>query len=830
LSRAAAASSPQVIVRWRKLSGSAAEVEQAARDVAETVVGHLQRQRGGDQLATVRPASDGSWPTVQSEEPLGYREAQARLAGVQWQAIDGGTLLLITESGEILKRKDRARGRGRSSNRGVSEIGLERRPLTINLRPGQGGLQRQLPLSDDEEELLAYGELIWRAVPGGAMLGILELNPEGNAVIIGRLSGDDRSESLASQVRNCLALANHFSERLRPRLAILGKNLTGTEVREVRHPRAGPPPLGVLERDDILQLDEFIEAGWVEHVIFHEATRIARHPLPGEMIFERLIRNDVGLWIAWYGKQIDWAEDGDRLRNDMVFSKRDRDNIVRKLQTARANKGPLAGNGHLGATTFGVIRDKRTHKRHEDPEQMRWVNRAFEIADTGLGDIDDGRGLSIRRVQEVLAEEGFPISYERLRLMLRDPLYATGENTTSLRGIEIEQEPIAFEHPVPLDRYLRVQEALSLRQGSSRETPIGEFLFNYVDTRHVQCLEERNAKGQVPRIKGWVLNGNGTPIKGRRLRHAYFTPEQCKKGGRGRGGCHTWERDYVEPPVVRELRKLASHPEVLRQIAAASRHTLAPSEIRLSEAERAELEREIEQLELDKQTATDQWVLGMAGGRKLRPEEKGFDNYQRFIETYDRQLARCRRRLERDAQAAAAGELRDPRHEERVNAFLEIMTIETPDDPLLRQLRARLFQRIVSRILIDDDGSGPITLTIEGHLIPENATLDQGNPILAAADLLDAYSDRKNGRTPKAEALIEAAETSASSVETDTSSVTEWSVSKVFSDYEKRPTTDALKSVKRQRLDSTDWRLRRGHSAAKGIAAWVVEVVVATED
>ncbi len=390
-----------------------------AQAVAETVVGHLQRRRQGEELVTVRPAAadDESrasvWETTQAAEPVGYREAQARLAGVQWQAVDGGTLLLITESGEILQRKARAHGRRGASNDSMNPTRPERRPLKINVRPGQGGLQRRPDLVDDEEELGSFGEIVWRAVPGGAMLGILELASEGNAAIVARLSGDDKSESLVAQVRNSLALANHFSDRLRPRVAILGKNLSGTEVREVRHPRAGPPPPGVLERDDILLIDGFIEAGWLEHVIFHEATRIARHPLPGEMIFERLIRNDVGLWIAWYGKQINWAEDGDRLRNDMVFSKRDRDNIVRKLQTARANKGPLAGNGHLGPTKLGVIRDRKTHKRTEDPEQMYWINRAFEIADLGLAD-DEG-GLSIRRVQEVLAEEGFEISYEKLR-------------------------------------------------------------------------------------------------------------------------------------------------------------------------------------------------------------------------------------------------------------------------------------------------------------------------------------------------------------------------------------------------------------------------------
>jgi len=52
---------------------------------------------------------------------------------------------------------------------------------------------------------------------------------------------------------------------------------------------------------------------------------------------------------------------------------------------------------------------------------------------------------------------------------------------------------------------------------------------------------------------------------------------------------------------------------------------------------------------------------------------------------------------------------------------LEILTPETPSDPWLRQLRARLFQRIVSKVTIDDSGSGPITVTIEGPLIPEAA-------------------------------------------------------------------------------------------------------------
>ena len=812
---------PEVRVTWRELDASPAQREAQARRIAETVLGHMQRDTSAPEILSARQTSSSdAGETAQAREPLSYVEAADRLAGVQWDPADRGTLLLVTESGEIVTGKPSVRGHDSPSITSVTERARRQSPR-INFRPGRGGTHRRPVDVDVEEELDNYGEIVWRSVNGGAMVGTMELDPKGNTVLFHRLSSDDKGERFIEQLRANIGLANAQSETLRPRVAVFAKNMTGTEIREVRHHRAGAPPSGVLERDDILLLDDYIVAGWVEHVVWRDPTRIARAALPAEMIFATLQREKIGLWIAWYGRQINWTEDGSRLRHDVAFSAQDRDFTVRKLQTALANKGILAGNGHLGPVPIGVVRDKHTRKRRDDPEQMKWINRAYELAESGL--CDDKRGLSVRHVKRALEEEGFVASVETVRRILTRPLYATGENSARLRGVEIGQDAVQMSNPVPLDRYLRVQEMFGLRKGSDKNTPVGEFLFNHVETVHMQCDGCVNKNGVPSRIKGYVTVRRGKERKTRRMWHNTFTPPQCKGTGRGPGGGHSWLRGDLEPHVVEKVREIASHPEILRQLALASRHTLSDADVRLTDLERAQIENEIERLERDKEAATDAWVLGFAGGRQLRDDEKSYKNFEKFISSFDRQIAQKSRRLERDAAAAAASEGKhDPRHEDRLNAFLEIMTVETPDDPAMKILRARLFQRVVSRVVIDDPGDGPIEITVEGHLIPDQSTVDEGNPILAASDLLDDYALKKAGKTPEAELLVERARR----VETDLSALAEESVSALYSTFEGMPSTSQVDEARRRMLDSVEWTTRHRHSARKGVPAWRCPVVV----
>ena len=135
----------------------------------------------------------------------------------------------------------------------------------------------------------------WWPVQGPrTMLGVITLNSEGNAALLGRLSGDDSDDTLIDQVQKGLALEAQYDE-LAVRHVLLALDMSGT--REVRPPRALAPPRGVLERDDILLLEQWIREGWLEHAIWRDPRRIARDVLPAELIAASLRTNRVRMWL-----------------------------------------------------------------------------------------------------------------------------------------------------------------------------------------------------------------------------------------------------------------------------------------------------------------------------------------------------------------------------------------------------------------------------------------------------------------------------------------------------------------------------------------------------
>ena len=571
------------------------------------------------------------------------------------------------------------------------------------------------------------------------MLGVIELNPQGNAVAMCRLSGDDHDDSLIDQVQKALAIEANHSETLSIRYVLLALDMSGT--REVRPQRALAPPPGTLERDDILLLEKWFAEGWVEHAIWRDGRRIAREILPAETILASLRRNRVNLWLVVYGRMIDWNSDRLGIRALNLVSAENRDNIDRELHDARLRKGPLSGNGWQNTPPrFGFYREPRTLQLIEDDEQWPWIHRVFELAD--VGDFANDGGLSTRALAKRLKEEGCPFDHDRLRQILKDPIYATGEYHVLVAGIPVAQRPIPLKNPVPLDRYLRVQTKLELRQGSTKRTPLGEFLFNYADVVHKQCADERSAKGAPILIKGYI---DPNYEDRRMLCHVPTVPAKCHGRGRGQRGGARWERDDLEPPVVELLRGLVEHPAVLEQAAIAARHQITETSPRLTDEQRAQLELELVALEQRLDAAAEEWVESAAKDPTLEIAE-----YQRLAGALRRKQDSIRYRLEADASANGAGSARPtPQNEEEFKkAFLEILTVETPSDPFMLQLRARLFQCLVSRIEIDDDGdpAKPVVLTVEGHLAPAGDGA-AASPLAASRDLLSSYIEQRDGKT-----------------------------------------------------------------------------------
>jgi hypothetical protein len=719
---------------------------------------------------------------------------------------------------------------------GDDSTGLRRRrPATINIRPGTGGAQRKLASRIDRLAGLDKFEILWWPVPGpGTMLGLITRNADGNAVAMCRLSGDDRDDTLIDQIEKALALEAANAETLVYRYILLALDMPGT--REVRPPRALPPEPGTLERDDIIQLEKWFAEGWVEHAVWRDGRRMARDVLPGELIVASLKRHRVNLWLSSYGRMIDWHADRLAMRALNLVAAEDRDNIERSLQDARLRKGPLSGKGWRNSMPrFGFIKDPRTLDRRQDPEQWPWILRAFEFAD--IGDFEDKGGLSTRMLAKALAEEGCPFDHERIRQILKDPIYATGEWTVNVRGIPVAQEPIKLESPVPLDRYQRVQGKLALRQGSTKRTPLGEFLFNYVETLHKQCAGEKWQKNPVV-VRGYVNKGREDE---RYLRHSPGVPACCKGGGRGLYGAFQWNRSDIERPVVEKLRELVEHPAVLAEAAQAVRHQIATTSTRLSVEQRVQLERELEAIVKLEEAAADEWVEKALREAKEDDTEEDLRRraaeYTKGVDSLARKRRGLERRLAADLEARGAEAPRPhaiETEEELKRAFLEILTVETPTDPQLLALRARLFQAIVSGIEIDDDGDPekPIVITILGHLVPDG-TAAAASPLVAGRELLGSYLVRRNGELPEAErrlAQVERVKAEVGEIAPDAETAYEYGYHKAVSvvmDHFFETRGSNLDDLSRRRLESRDWRfhgIRRLGHVPGAEPAWVLTI------
>lgn len=360
---------------WHR-SGDDGARPQAARDVVELLCGLPQRRL---DVPEVIGAPTASGKTAQADEPLSFAEAQARFAGLAWDAGVDGEIALLLSNGETRRRSGGGRMNGRVSEKPLSR----RRPMAINQRPGQGGhmLRADHPgLDDVADGLEAFGQVAWRHASGGAWVGTIELDPAGNTVLMHRLSAydADRGEKLVAQLRPNLALCQRFSE-LVPRLAIVAHNMSGT--RDLRTSQLIPRP-GEPERDDVAELLASVTAGWCKHAVWRDGDRIARDTLPGEALIRELQRAGIGMWLAGWGRKVDYERDRLTLRATMMVSAEERSNSTRRMRMGHVNRGPLAGKGWLYARKFGFRRTS-DDDFEQDPAQTPYILRAFELADVG---------------------------------------------------------------------------------------------------------------------------------------------------------------------------------------------------------------------------------------------------------------------------------------------------------------------------------------------------------------------------------------------------------------------------------------------------------------
>lgn len=798
---------------WHRLPCSQLELEQAARDVVQTLLAERQRRVDAPELIGTRAASRGG--TAQSPETLSYVLAEERIVGLESGDPAGRTLRLRLSGGATLEVKTPARAGARSRLDGMSsELPKpRRRPAGVKIRPANRRAKPRLDPALGLDELL--GVVDWQPASAGAWVAVIKRDPEGNTIGCGRLSGEDRNETMVTQVEGLLDLEERSAE-LTYRYLVLAVDMSGKRL--VRPDPFLPPPRGTAERDDMVIVDQFIQEGWVEHLAFWSVDRIARKVLPAHVLYDRWEANDLGLWLVVNGGQIDYQDDDLLLGVLTMTSSNERKSIVRRTRGGLLRKGPLAGRGHLNSCPTFFRRDELGNVE-EDPAVWKYCLRMFELADLGLG-TTASVGASMREIAAKLAEEGFEIDHDRVRVLLDDIVYSTGEWKVRVSGIEIPQTPIQLNNPVPIDRAQRIQDWLRMRKGGSKNTQLGEVLFNYVETVHRQCEGETGGpKGEKVRIRGY----RDPHIKREKLmlRHKSFVPECCKGKGRGKAGGWTWPVDEFARAAVLKVREIASHPEMLRQLALATRHAIADTSTRLTAEERHELEQQLEALLQQREAAADVWIQEKGG--EGTPD---FDDFQLAVRGFNRRIRALECRLENDEALALAQEREgggEGPEDKRLEDFLEIMTLDTPTDPRMMALRARLFSLVVSKVIIDDDGVGPITLILESPLVPSDSPVELASPLHVAADLLDSYRREKEGRTSREDRVLQHAET----VKTDFESSHSKSVFTLLPELRQLPTGAELERMRRDSLNASNWHHRP--SKPEGAVVWRASVSISTE-
>ena len=189
-----------------------------------------------------------------------------------------------------------------------------------------------------------------------------------------------------------------------------------------------------------------------------------------------------------------------------------------------------------------------------DPEQWRWVKRIHY----GYAQRSDGGRQSTRRLADELAGEGFEMSTTRIREILHDPIYVTGEWTSAYKGRLIRNKPIALSDPIPIDIFA---------------TPVGTFVLNGIKLLHARCMDKtvtdrRNGKpvGIQPTLKGREFQRKH--IRNPAYYHYPRVPDCCHR--------YTLTAADVDKVVVGELRRLASCAELRAAFEKAQRYNTAP--------------------------------------------------------------------------------------------------------------------------------------------------------------------------------------------------------------------------------------------------------------
>lgn len=731
----------------QELPNSIDVAQAAARAIVTALKGLPQPTATPPQASPARP---GQLRLAQSTKPLSFEELNDAFV-FDGKIPDPSTgdrpprRTAFETAGSRQQRwdeKQRAEGSTPLTRTGGRRRGGKRDGVGMNhRRPGRGGRQ---PRVSAHNETTATAELLAEIGPPieekpirGSKLWWWRHEGGGRGISFARLSGQEihEGETVIGQV--------HANRRL---FKQLGLNPLYTVV-TLNNPASRP----YHERPDFLFFEERLAAGEIDWIAARDLDRLLRNELAQALLFDTLRRTKTGLYLARFGRKMDWSRDKLLLQTLGNMGEHERDMTRERTSSSIISRYIAEGRGRPGSARFGFYRDSVTKDLAVDPEQWPLV-KLLHYRYCELGGVRGG----LRRVREELIDAGCEFSLSYLATMLRDPIYVTGEYVTRLGDKLVTCKPVALEDPIPAGVFQRNQEHLAQNRGPHKVTPPGFFCLNSIPLVHAACAGEtveyesnEGIRTTQPKLRARIYTER--PERRYTFTHSPRAPQACKG--------YSINADVLERTVISELLKLARSRELKAEWARAIPIETAETSPILTKEERKTLVAQIRQLEAKKASLEDELVQ-----RVLDDKPVGNADHSRLVGPIEERIAQLERRLQiadsmprRDFKTSTdpsvkalleAGEIDEDEEDDLLVALEEVLTLERPgidDDEALRR-RTAVVQAALSAVVVHDIDDG-IAIELQGPLVPEDAELVRPiGPLESAREVLVTYIEQKGSR------------------------------------------------------------------------------------
>jgi Resolvase, N terminal domain len=307
---------------------------------------------------------------------------------------------------------------------------LRRHPRWENIvsaatRPGTGGRRKRVDVGFEIEATRELRERYEEIAHRGSRLLIWQMDPDG--ILAARLSGQDvqKGATLMGQIHGGVALA--ATHGIKPACAVVAMR-TGGAAEYAR-------------RLDFIFIRDRIAAGGLQWVGYRGSDRVARDQLSAYSLYNFLEAANTDLYL---GRSVDWSSQNDKLMIGTL-------GVIGEFERGIIRERTHTATNRASSTPAAVTRLQTDQHPPQRPDVPRAGPRAMALLRPSQRDV---RPAQARRRHEhpparcVFTEKlGFPISRDRIRLILKDPFYVTGEAHVTYQGVVYPLRPIKLVIP-----------------------------------------------------------------------------------------------------------------------------------------------------------------------------------------------------------------------------------------------------------------------------------------------------------------------------------------------------------------------------------------------